>query len=145
MENTTRFNTLVDKLRERGCRITPQRLALLRLLVESEEHLSALQLYERLREQYPTLSLATVYKTLALLKEMGEVLELGFSGDETRYDGQSPQPHPHLICMRCHKIMDPDVPVFDTLAQEIEASSGFRIVNHRLDFFGICPECQATN
>lgn len=125
--------------------MTPQRLALLRLLTASKNHPSAMQLYEQLHEQFPTMSLATVYKTLNLLKEMGEVLELGFDDDDHRYDGNEPSPHPHLICVRCRKIIDPEVPPFHTLAQEVADSSGFQIVSHRLDFFGICPECQEKN
>ncbi len=137
-----RFQVLLAKLREQGFRITPQRIALLRLLAASEEHPTAAQLYEQLREQFPTTSLATVYKTLHVLKELGEVLELGFGGDESRFDGNEPYPHPHLICARCRKITDLDVPQFEALAQQIATSSGFRIVSHRLDFFGVCPQCQ---
>lgn len=136
-----RFQALLAKFRESGHRITPQRVALLRLIAASEEHPSAAQLYERLHEQFPTTSLATVYKTLALLKEMGEVLELGFGADDNRYDGNNPLPHPHLICVRCRKILDLDIPAFQAMAQEVAAGSGFRIVSHRLDFFGICPDC----
>ena len=137
-----RFEELVARFRERGHRITPQRLALLRLLAASENHPSAAQLYEQLGEQYLTMSLATVYKTLSRMKEMGEVLELGFSDDDNRYDGNEPSPHPHLICIQCRKIIDPDVASFRDLAQEVAANTGFRILRHRLDFYGICPDCQ---
>ena len=137
-----RFEELVAKFRERGYRITPQRLALLRLLAASENHPSAAQLYEQLREQYPTMSLATVYKILSRMKEMGEVLELGFSDDDNRYDGNEPAPHPHLICTQCRKIIDPEVASFHDLTQEVAANTGFRILRHRLDFYGICPDCQ---
>lgn len=138
-----RFDALLARFREGGYRITPQRLALLRLLAASKGHPSAAQLYEQLHAQFPTMSLATVYKTLHVLKELGEVLELGFGANDNRYDGNEPSPHPHLICLHCRKIIDPDVPQFATLAQEIATGSGFRIVSHRLDFFGICPDCQA--
>ena len=137
-----RFEELVAKFRERGHRITPQRLALLRLLAASENHPSAAQLYEQLQEQFPTMSLATVYKTLSRMKEMEEVLELGFSDDDNRYDGNESSPHPHLICMQCRKIIDPEVASFRDLAQEVAANTGFRILRHRLDFCGICPDCQ---
>ena len=137
-----RFEELVARFRERGHRITPQRLALLRLLAASENHPSAAQLYKQLREQYPTLSLATVYKTLSRMKEMGEVLELGFSDDDNRYDGNEPSPHPHLICIQCQKIIDPELASFRDLAQEAAANTRFRILRHRLDFYGICPDCQ---
>jgi Fur family peroxide stress response transcriptional regulator len=137
-----RFEELVAKLREREYRLTPQRITLLRLLAASNGHPSASQLYEQMRDQFPTTSLATVYKTLHVLKEMGEVLELGFSGDDNRYDGNNPRPHPHLICIHCQKILDPEVSLAQSLIQEVAQSSGYQIVSHRLDFYGLCPDCQ---
>jgi Fur family peroxide stress response transcriptional regulator len=140
----TRFEELVAKLREREYRLTPQRIALLRLLAASNGHPSASQLYEQMKDQFPTTSLATVYKTLNVLKEMDEVLELGFSGDDNRYDGNKPYPHPHLICIRCRKILDPEVSLAQSLIQEVAQSSGYQIVGHRLDFYGLCPDCQKS-
>ncbi len=138
-----RFEELLAKLRERDYRITPQRLALLRLLAASEGHPSAAELHEELREQFPTLSLATVYKTLSLLKGMGEVRELSFfCDDDARYDGHDPSPHPHLVCVRCHKIIDLDTADLDGLKQDIARAWDFRVLSHRLDFFGVCSECQ---
>jgi len=138
----TRFEELVAKLREREYRLTPQRITLLRLLAASDGHPSASQLYEQMNDQFPTTSLATVYKTLNVLKEIDEVLELGFSGDDNRYDGKKPYPHPHLICIRCHKILDLEVSLAHSLIQEVAQSSGYQIVGHRLDFYGLCPDCQ---
>jgi len=134
----------MKKLRERRCRMTPQRVALLRLLASSEGHPSAAQLYDQLRAQFPTTSLATVYKTLSLLDEMGEVLELGFGNDGSRYDGNRPYPHAHLICIRCRKIMDGESGLAESLIQEVTQGSGFRVLGHRLDFYGLCPDCQGT-
>ena len=139
-----RFEELLKKLRDSQHRITPQRIALLRLLAASEGHPSAAHLYDRLTAQFPTTSLATVYKTLSLLDEMGEVLELGFSDDDNRYDGNRPYPHPHLICLRCRRIVDVDAGLGQDLAQEAAKGSGFQIVGHRLDFYGLCPECQKS-
>jgi Fur family transcriptional regulator, peroxide stress response regulator len=138
----TRFEELVAKLREREHRLTPQRIALLRLLAASDGHPSASQLYEQMKDQFPTTSLATVYKTLNVLKEMDEVLELRFSGDDNHYDGNRPYPHPHLICVRCRKIMDPELTIAQELVQQVAQQSGYQIINHRLDFYGICPDCQ---
>lgn len=137
-----RYEELIHKLRQRHYRLTPQRLALLRLLASSANHPSAAQLYEQLKDQYPTMSFGTVYKTINLLKEMGEILELGFSHEDNRYDANKPQPHPHLICISCHKIMDADIPVAQTMVNEVASISGYQIVHHRLDFYGICPDCQ---
>jgi len=138
----TRFEELVAKLREQEHRLTPQRIALLRLLAASDGHPSASQLYEQMKDQFPTTSLGTVYKTLNVLKEIDEVLELGFSGDDNRYDGKRPYPHPHLICIRCQKILDPEVSLAQSLIQKVAQSSGYQVVGHRLDFYGLCPDCQ---
>jgi Fur family peroxide stress response transcriptional regulator len=139
-----RYEELIEKLRERQCRMTPQRVALLRLLASSKDHPSAAHLYDRLRAQFPTTSLGTIYKTLSLLEEMGEVLELGFSHDDRRYDVNRPYPHPHLICIRCRKIADLQAKVAESMTREAAERSGFRVVGHRLDVYGLCPECQAA-
>ena len=137
-----RFEALVARLREQEYRLTPQRIALLRLLAVSDGHPSASHLYDRLHAQFPTTSPGTIYKTLNLLKDLGEVLELGFSDDDNRYDGNNPYPHPHLICVRCRKIVDPEVSITQDLVQQVARQSGYQIIGHRLDFYGVCPECR---
>jgi Fur family peroxide stress response transcriptional regulator len=139
-----RLETLIAKLREQDCRITPQRLALLDLLVHSDEHLSAGQLYERLQTRFPTMSLATVYKTLNLLKDMGEVTEISFSDGDTHYDVSNPTPHIHLICTQCHRISDAPFVAAPNLTEELTAQTGYQITGHRFDFYGICPDCQTN-
>jgi Fur family transcriptional regulator, peroxide stress response regulator len=141
-EAQARYEHLLKKLRQRDYRLTPQRVALVRLLAESEGHPSAAQLHDQLNTDYPTMSLATVYKTLNLLKDLDEVLELGFRDDDGRYDGRRPYPHPHLICLSCRKIVDPEIEPTERMAQQVAQSSGYKIVSHRLDFYGICPACQ---
>jgi Fur family peroxide stress response transcriptional regulator len=122
--------------------MTPQRMALVRLIAEGDAHPSAAQLYGQIKMQFPSMSLATVYKTLDLLKELGEVFEIGLR-DDSHYDGSRPTPHPHLICTNCQKIVDGelDTPV-RRLVAEMEQTSGFQIVRHQLNFYGLCPECQ---
>jgi Fur family transcriptional regulator, peroxide stress response regulator len=139
---SARLDEIVGKLKDGGHRLTPQRMAVLTVLAESDEHPSAEQIYERVRVDLPMTSLATVYKTVDLLKEMGEVLELGFGDDSNRFDGRRPTPHPHLICVRCKRIVDPDVDVLDRWADELGSRTGYQILSHRLDFLGVCPECQ---
>lgn len=139
---STRLDELVTRLRARGYRLTPQRMAVLKILASSEGHPSVEQIYQRVKVDFPMTSLATIYKTVTLLREMGEVLELGFSDDSNRYDGNKPYPHPHLICIKCRNIMDPEIGTLSELPLEVAERTGYRIVNHRLDFFGICPQCQ---
>ena len=137
-----RFEALVSRLREQEHRLTPQRIVLLRLLAAGEGHPSASDLYDQLHTQFPTTSPATIYKTLSLLKDLGEVLELGFSDDDHRYDGNKPYPHSHLICVRCRKIIDQEVSLAHDLVQQVARQSGYQITGHRLDFYGVCPDCR---
>jgi Fur family peroxide stress response transcriptional regulator len=144
MEPQDRFESLVGKLKKSGHRLTPQRSAILKIFATSHDHPSVEQVYEIIREQFPMMSLATVYKTVALLKEEGEILELGFANGSTRYDGFQPDPHPHLICVRCHRIIDPEGKDLDHLSLELAEKYGYRLITHRHDLFGICPSCQAS-
>lgn len=140
-----RLQELVDKIRQRGGRLTPQRVAVLKVLAESKDHPSVEQIYDRIKADFPTTSLATIYKTVTLLKEMGEVLELGFADGSNRYDGNKPYPHPHLICTRCGKIRDLHMQALSEMVQQVSRDVGYQIVSHRLDFYGVCPECQGTS
>jgi Fur family peroxide stress response transcriptional regulator len=140
-----RYDVILRKLKESGNKLTPQRLVIARILAESEEHPSVEDIYNQLRRDLPGISQATVYRNIMLLKSLGEVLEIGFAGGRTRYDGKKPNPHPHVICLKCNKIVDPDLESLRDMTKEIINESGFEIVTYRLDFFGICPECREKN
>jgi len=137
-----RLEELTQKLRQRGYRLTPQRMAVLKILAHSDGHPSVEHIHDRVKADFPMTSLGTVYKTITMLKDMGEVLELGFSNDSNRYDGNKPYPHPHLICIQCKKIIDPEIDALVELPEEVSKKTGYQIVTHRLDFYGVCPQCQ---
>jgi len=137
-----RLETMIQKLKDLDFRITPQRLAVLKILAESRGHPSVEDIFKQVKPNFPTTSLATIYKTVNLLTEVGEVVELDFSHESNRYDGNKPYPHPHLICTKCKSIMDPDTATVEDLSKELARKTGYKILNHRLDFFGICPRCQ---
>jgi Fur family transcriptional regulator, peroxide stress response regulator len=137
-----RLDQMLAKLRDRDFRITPQRLAVLKVLAASDGHPSVERIYDTVRAQFPTTSIATIYKTVALLKQENEVLEISFPDGSNRYDGNKPYPHPHLICTRCKKIVDPDLSSLEDLAKEVTEETGFQITTHRIDFFGLCRECR---
>lgn len=141
-DNEARLEHIISRLRERGQRITPQRLEILKILASSEEHPSVEEIYSVLVKDFPTTSLATVYKTITLLKELGEVLELEFSRGSNRYDGSKPFPHPHVVCTMCSRIVDPDLESLTAMTAEVSEQTGFKVVNHRLDFYGLCSACQ---
>jgi Fur family peroxide stress response transcriptional regulator len=138
-----RFEIIIQKLRDNGHRITPQRLAIVKILAKSEDHPSVENIHDRIKKGFPTMSLATVYKNILLIKSLGEVLELGFPDGSNRYDGNNPNSHPHVICIKCKKIVDPDLDSLDEMKKEVALETHFKIVNHRLDFFGICSDCMA--
>lgn len=138
-----RFDDLIAALRERDSRLTPQRVELVRLIAASQGHPSAAQLYARIRTQFPTMSQATVYKTLALLKEMNQVLEIDLRGD-SHYDGNRPHPHAHLICMQCSKIVDGDLDLDLSAVRRLEKTSGFQNVRPQIAFYGLCPDCSQS-
>ena len=141
-DGETRFAGILEKLKKTGYRLTPQRLAILKVLTTSKAHPSADQIYETVRRDFPTTSLATVYKTISMMKKTGDILELEFSRNNNRYDGRTPFAHPHVICTECGTIIDPDSLETDKITKKIMEETGFRIVNHRMDFYGVCPRCQ---
>jgi Fur family transcriptional regulator, peroxide stress response regulator len=144
-DHKKRFDTIIGKLKDSGHKITPQRLAIVKILAESQGHPSAENIYEQIRKDFPTTSLATVYRTILAIKSLGEVLEIGFPEGGNRYDGSKPYPHPHVICVRCNKIVDPDLDSLDGMTKEVESGTHFKVLSHRLDFFGICGDCMAND
>jgi Fur family peroxide stress response transcriptional regulator len=140
-ETQVRFDELIAALKEHDFRLTPQRVELVRLIASSEGHPSAAQLYDRIKQQFPTISQATVYKTLALLKDLGQVLEIGLR-DDNHYDGNRPQPHPHLICIKCNKIVDAELSLDQEAIRKMEIESGYMILRPQISFYGLCPDCK---
>jgi len=138
-----RFEIIIQKLRDNGHKITPQRLAIAKVLAKSEGHPSVENIHDQIKNKFPTMSLATVYKNIILIKSLGEVLELGFPDGSNRYDGNKPNPHPHVICIKCKKIIDPHLHSLPEMEKEVALETDFKILNHRLDFFGICSDCLA--
>lgn len=138
----TRLEEMTKKLRAEGKRLTPQRLAVLKVLALSKHHPSVEDVYSELKDDFPTMSIATVYKTVSLLKEEGELQELNFGAAGSRYDGNKPYPHPHLVCLNCKKIMDLDNLPLEKIIEDVSRETGATITNHRLDFFGVCPACE---
>jgi Fur family peroxide stress response transcriptional regulator len=124
-----RLEQMIRMLRDKGCRLTPQRLAVLRILSKSEGHPSAEQIYEQIKVDYPTTSLATIYKTLSLLKNKGEVPELNCADAGSHYDRNKPYPHPHLMCTECGQILDPEFGPMAGISLEIARQTGYKITH----------------
>lgn len=136
-----RFDEMIAGLREHDFRLTAQRMELVRLVASSEGHPNATQLYDKVKVRFTTMSLATVYKTLARLKEINQVLEIGLR-DDSHYDGNRPDPHPHLACNKCNRIVDGDFNLPQEAIQHLELATGYQVHSHQVMFFGVCPDCQ---
>jgi len=143
-DSDLRFNQLIAALKERDYRLTPQRVELVRLIAVSEGHPSVSELYTKIKDQFPTMSRATVYKTLALLKEIGQVLEINLR-DDSHYDGNRPEPHSHLICLKCNKVIDAEVSLDQESLHKLEQASGFKILRPQIYLYGLCEDCKEKN
>jgi len=137
----TRYDQLITALQRRQYRLTPQRMELVRMIAASEGHPSANLLFESVHDKFPTMSRATVYKTLALLKDIGQVFEINLRED-SHYDGNRPEPHPHLVCVQCGKILDGNVGLDADWLNQMERSTGFVITRPQITLYGLCPACK---
>ncbi len=106
--------SIIEALRRKGYKATPQRIAICRFALHSRDHPSAQRIYNKVKEAYSTVSLATVYKTLQVLKELGLVQELNFPQGQARFDCYM-KPHINLVCLQCGNIKD----LYSLTAQEI--------------------------
>ncbi|MBS1233159.1 MAG: ferric uptake regulator family protein [Nitrospirae bacterium] len=120
-------------------KLTPQRLAILDYLKDNCDHPSAETIYKEIRKRFSTMSLATVYNTLETLRKNGKILELTIDPAKKRFD-PSIEPHHHLICIRCKKIID--IHMDYSLHIPNEKKRGFELMGNHIEFYGVCPECK---
>ena len=132
---------VTDILRRNKKKVTPQRLAVYAALADTTEHPTAETLYKELRADYPTMSLATVYKSLDAFCEIGIVRELNVGEEAFRYDADI-SPHPHIRCMSCDRVADVPITALPALDKNVASVTGYRIVSQQMYFFGYCTECQ---
>jgi len=142
MDSERRQERIVERMRDRGCRITPQRLAIVHsLFTLGPEHPSIEPLYAAVKRDYPTTSQATVYKTVALLKEMGEVYEVRGADDAAHYEVIRQDAHAHAVCRECGCIVDFDLDHLDELMTEVATISEFASLDRMIQFSGVCRDC----
>jgi Fur family peroxide stress response transcriptional regulator len=132
--------SIVKALREKGMKITPQRLAIIEVLIErNDDHPGAGVIYREARKKIRRISLSTVYATLGELSRRGIIKTLQFDQMENRYEGNIEE-HINLICKGCGKIVDFKAPVAVDPAM-ITKKTGFRMLDSRLEYYGYCRDC----
>jgi len=129
----------VELLRSHAIKVTGQRVEILRLLTERPVHLSAEEIYRAIAEQFPAVSLATVYTTLELFEKKGLINEVRLIPERACYEARN-EWHHHLYCKKCGRIIDIDMPGCHTFVQGHVA--GHTIESVQAHFYGVCRECQ---
>ena len=135
-------------LKEKGLKVTNQRLLVLEVLADHrDKHMTAEDIYELVKEDYPDIGLATIYRTVQLLREMQLVDRINLDDGCLRYeisdmsDGETKHHHHHLICKTCGKVVPFEEDLLDELERLVEQETGFCVSDHELKFYGQCQEC----
>ncbi|ARU63188.1 transcriptional repressor [Tumebacillus avium] len=140
-----RLEQIKKQLHAEQFKLTPQREATLRVLLENEEsHLSAEEIFMLVKQKSPDIGLATVYRTLDLLCELKIIEKLNFGDGVARYEFRTddhPHHHHHLICLKCGKLSEIE-DMLDDLEERVERDHKFKIVDHRVSFLGYCETCK---
>lgn len=138
------ISELVQRLRDRGWRLTAQRRVVAEVLAGEHVHLTADAVYGRAQRVLPEISLATVYNTLNELVDMGEVLEIATGDGPKRYDPNTTATHHHLYCVGCGALRDVNPEGTDGLMLPAGQQHGFELLDVDIVFRGRCPDCRST-
>lgn len=135
------MNDIISVFREKKLKLTPQRIAIYKYLNSTKLHPSAEIIYKALQDQYPTMSLATVYKGLKTLVQVNLIQELNVGEGKFRYDGNT-LPHPHIQCLSCGKVDDIEGINFIQLNDKIKHLTSYEVISNQVYFYGICSKCK---
>ena len=133
--------SIIETLRKKGYKATTQRIAICRFVLHSREHPSAQRIYDEVKKVHPTVSLATVYKTLQILRKQGLIQELDLSESKARFDSYV-EPHVNLVCLQCGKIQDFDDNAAREMVERVSAQAEFTRTGQRIDIYGLCKTCR---
>lgn len=135
---------MLDALRWSGYKVTAPRLRVINGLIEHQaKHRTVEELYDDINREHPPIGLATVYRTLNLLYELGMVTKLELNDGFDRYElaDASDHQHHHLLCSRCQRIIEVREDFLDDLEHKLEANYAFHVTGHHVKFFGLCEAC----
>lgn len=136
-----------DMLKEKGLKVTNQRVAILKTLAGCPgEHLTTEEIYDLVKPEFPEIGLATVYRTLQLLLELGLIDKVNLDDGYVRYEmtlenDENTHHHHHLICLKCGKVFSFEDDLLEELEGRIRVSMDFLVVNHEVKLYGYCKEC----
>jgi len=131
---------MVPEILKKNYKRSRQRERILELLRGTGIHPTASWLYDRLKSEFPDLSLGTIYRNLNILIEQGLIRKIDFGSTFDRYDANT-RPHYHFICERCGSISDLKIPIDDELNKRVELDTRYKAKRHRIEFYGLCDKC----
>lgn len=139
------MNYLTENLKANKLKVTPQRLAIYSYLVDNCNHPTVETIYNDLKNMFPTMSLATVYKTVASLRDVKLIKEFNVGEDSNRYDAKI-ETHSHVICKKCNSVSDyfGNIDMQESI-NDLENLSGFDIDAYDINFYGVCDKCKKQN
>lgn len=132
---------IIETLRKNGYKATTQRIAICRFALHSRDHPTAQRIYNEVRKMHPTVSLATVYKTLQILTEHGLIQELDLPQSQARFDS-CVEPHINLVCLQCGNIQDFNDKTAQEMVERVTTKAQFARTGQRLDIYGVCKTCR---
>jgi Fur family ferric uptake transcriptional regulator len=132
---------LAEYLEDHNLKHTRQREAILEVFLTVKGHITSEELYQQVREKHPQIGYTTVYRTMKLLCEAGLASERHFDDGVTRYEIEQ-EHHDHLVCTRCGQIVEFECAMIEQAQRDIVKRYGFRLLRHRHELYGHCPECQ---
>lgn len=135
---------LIQEFREKGKKVTPQRIAICKYLHNNKSHPTADEIYKALKVDYPSISLNTIYKTLDLLINLGEIKKLPHNPKKNNFDPETVHHH-HLVCNKCDKIMDVQYNFSKFFSLPKKLTRNFKIKNFQVAFEGLCETCQGNH
>ena len=133
---------IINRLSERGYRLTPQRLMILSAIEGSHDHISAEEIYAQVAAKYPHVNISTVYRTLELLKRLGMVYEINLGEGRIRYHSERKGHHHHLVCQNCGAVIDIDESKLSSLRDALLRDYNFRAELRHVAVFGLCEDCR---
>jgi Fur family ferric uptake transcriptional regulator len=137
----TKASDIATRLSQKGYRLTPQRLMILEAIEGASGHVSAEEIYQKIRQSYPGLNISTVYRTMELLKETGMVTETDMGDGRVRFHSVGHEHHHHLVCSKCGKVVELDESMLAPLAAMLNNKYGFLADLKHLAIFGRCKDC----
>ena len=138
----THCHTLIEDLRQKGYRLTPQREMIINIIAHSESHMSADNIFSQVQERTAAVNIATVYRTLDMLVSEGLVCRTNLGAGKTVYATKQHGPHMHLVCKACHEIIDAPHDPLTSLGQQLDEQYNFQADLTHISFFGLCGQCK---